>query len=57
MRRVLLHLNDDSDGVLALRAARQLIKDGHLSCVYSFGDTNIYAYHTQTGVAAREDQK
>jgi hypothetical protein len=54
MRRVILHLNDDSDGVLALRAA---IKDGHLSCVYSFGDTNIYAYHTQTGVAAREDQK
>lgn len=53
--RIILHVNDGSNGVLALRAACRLMKEGHKSCVYSFEDgTDIYAYHTATGVAARE---
>lgn len=54
--RIILHLNEGSDGILALRAARNLIRDGHKSCIYGFEDgTNVYAYFTQTGVAAREE--
>jgi hypothetical protein len=55
--RVILHLNEGSDGILALRAARSLMKDGHRSCIYSYENgAIIYAYHTTTGVAAREDR-
>lgn len=55
--RIILHLNKGSDGILALRAARSLMKDGHRSCVYSYENgVSIYAYHTMTGVAAREDR-
>jgi hypothetical protein len=53
--RIILHLNDGSDGILALRAARSLMKGGHRSCIYSYENgVSVYAYRTQTGVAARE---
>jgi hypothetical protein len=53
--RIILHVNEGSDGILALRAARRLMADGHRSCIYSYENgVSIYAYHTQTGVAARE---
>lgn len=53
--RIILHLNEGSDGILALRAARRLIQEGHKSRIYGFENgVSIYAYFTQTGVAARE---
>jgi hypothetical protein len=55
--RIILHLNEGSDGILALRAARRLISDGHKNCIYSFENgASIYAYCTVTGVAAREER-
>lgn len=56
MIRLILHINEGSDGILALRAARALIRDGYRECVYGFeGGAYIYAYRTRTGIAAREE--
>lgn len=56
--RIILHINDGSDGILALRAARSLMNTPYRrSCIYSYENgVNVYAYHTQTGVAAREEE-
>lgn len=51
--RIILRVPQDSDGSLALRAARSLIQSDHKDCVYSYTDgTVIWAYRTKRAVVA-----
>ena len=56
LTHVTLYLNEGSDGILALRAAKALLRDGHKDCVYAYEDgAHIWAYRTKRGVVAREE--
>lgn len=54
--RIILRINGGSDGILALRAAHSLIRDGHKHCAYAYENgAVIWAYRTKTAVVAREE--
>lgn len=55
-KRIILHLRDGSDGVLALRAAKLLERDGFDSCVYGFGAREtIFARRNKASITVYED--
>lgn len=39
--KIILHLPNGSDGILALRAARNLIEHNHNTCIYTFTDGTV----------------
>jgi hypothetical protein len=48
---------DEGEEILALRAARALIRDGHRDCIYGYDNgVHIYAKRTKTGVSARQSK-
>jgi len=48
---------DEGEEMLALRAARALIRDGYQDCVYGYENgVHIYAKRTKTGVSARQSR-
>ena len=34
--KIILHLNEGSDGILALRSAKALVRDGYEECAYRY---------------------
>lgn len=55
MPKLILHLNDGSSGILALRAATSLIRDGYTDCIYAYEDgTDIYVRRNKSSITAIE---
>lgn len=53
--KVILRLNEGSSGILATRAAMALLASDHKDCIYSFGDTHIWARRNKSSVTAYEE--
>ena len=53
--KIILHLQPGSDGTLALRAANDLIENGHQNCVYTYTDgTVVYVQRNKLSITAFE---